>query len=197
MQDVQSLIIKAAELKKNKEEAVAAMVELSRIYGGGMGGVRPDLKAAFKWARQAVNQNSPEGYWELSKVVGSLCIAETDTKRKLKLLDFLLNTCDEGTLLNQKNAQAAYNVGFSCEYLADILDGQDIPRHSDVQRLRHTAKRYYKLSYESAKSMPVDKLDKNILKAFMDAELGTKRLIIKMSPDNHHVYTRDFLRLES
>jgi hypothetical protein len=122
MEEIRELIRKANDIGKDREEAISAMIKLAQIYGSGEQGVKPDLLKALNWAEKAAYEDSPDGYLEITRIIGSACIATTDYKLKMKYVTYILGTCDADTLRQFNRADIAYNCGSICEYMARYHD---------------------------------------------------------------------------
>lgn len=175
--NIQFLIDQARRLQPDPSVAVDAMVKLARLYGEGGGDVKADLRLAYRWANMAAKYNSPEGYVELSKIIGAACIVSSDLELKLTRGKHLIERCDEPTLLHHGNILAACNVGVICEYLSDWLDERD-GQQAEVERLRMLASRYYQLCSQISKSV---KIEGDVATALKSAQLGSRRLVVKAS----------------
>lgn len=68
----------AAAYETAPEKSVAAMVELSRRFSQGRDGAEKDWQEALLWAEEAAKKDSPDGYFEISSIIGGACIEEQD-----------------------------------------------------------------------------------------------------------------------
>ncbi len=125
MTQIEELEARAAQIETNREEAIAAMVALSVIYGD-----QANLLEALDWAEKAAFQDSSDGYLEITRIVGSACIATEDYKDKMQYASYVIGTCDTATLRRFGRADIAYNVGTVCEYMAQYHEERDMKNDS-------------------------------------------------------------------
>jgi hypothetical protein len=118
MTDIEELRKIVTLADANPDAAIRAMIQLARLYGDGADGVKPDQGKAFAWAEKAAYRDSPDGYLEISRIIGSACIGSQNPAEKVEYADYVVGVCDLATLHRFKRPDIAYNVGSVCEYMA-------------------------------------------------------------------------------
>ncbi|MDE2030596.1 MAG: hypothetical protein KGI97_08565 [Alphaproteobacteria bacterium] len=152
MADIRKLARTARRPGKDRAAAIAAMVELARIYGEGRDGVPPNQGAARAWAERAAKLASPDGYYEITRIAGSACIATDNADFKQEHARYVVGTCDIDTIRRFGRPEIAYNAGIVCEYMADFFNAAG--RIDECVEYIACAVDYYKLARELSVFVP-------------------------------------------
>ena len=121
------------------------MLELARIYREGREDITVDMFEAYKWAHEAARRDSPEGYMEITRILGSVCIAANEYGLQQDCVRKLVTVCDPDTLFRLGLPDIAFNVGSITEYMARLV--HDGPHYlKDMLSYYETAVKYFSLA---------------------------------------------------
>ncbi|MDD2324459.1 MAG: hypothetical protein PHW63_00385 [Alphaproteobacteria bacterium] len=124
--------------------SVEELLFQARRAGEGSNETPANLGEALAYAEEAARRDSADGYHEITRIVGSACIATEDLTLKEQYAAYLIGCCDPDTILRHKRGDTAYNVASVCAYMTDTLTACGDSTEADTYR--NQAESYYHIA---------------------------------------------------